>query len=58
MDRMSSHVPDMREARSQRREKMLIADFAGRGRNQEQLSEGGDSRKWSPHSLLRGRQFY
>ena len=57
MDRVASHVPDMREARSQRREKMLIAGFAGRGSDQE-LSGGGDSRKWSPHSLLRGRQFY
>ena len=47
MDRVASHVPDMREARSQRREKMLIAGFAGRGRDQE-LSGGGDSRKWSP----------
>jgi len=56
--RVSSQVPDMREASSQRREKMLIAGFAGRGRNQEQLSEGGDSRKWSPYNLLRGRQFY
>ena len=48
----------MREASSQRRETMIIDGFAGRGRNQEQLSEGGDSRKWSPYNLLRGRQFY
>lgn len=49
----------MREARSQRREKMLNADFAGRGRNQEQLlSEGGGQQEMVSHSLLRGRQFY
>lgn len=55
---VSSQVPDTRQARSQRREKMLIAGFAGRGRDREQLSEGRDGRKWSPHNLLRGRQFY
>ena len=55
---VSTQVPDTRQARNQRREKMLIAGFAGKGSDQEQLSEGRGSRKWSPHNLLRGRQVY